>query len=162
MSGELRQPVEGVKCFGRCVTFGLVYDRLTANGIDRLVTPPSLIPTQSGSKVKTDKKDSLKFARLLENNMLKRVWVLSPEDRAHRQILRTRWQIINHRSDVMRQIKSLLIITGMDRDPQRIFNAQVLFDPFKEQFNVPSATAVAERERLLVKKVRCFWVAGSR
>lgn len=86
-----------------------LYDRLTADGIECMVTPPSLIPTESGSKVKTDKKDSLKLAKLLESNMLKKVWVLSPEERAHRQLVRTRRQVVNHRSDVMRQIKSLLL-----------------------------------------------------
>ena len=78
------------------------------------VTPPSLIPTESGSRVKTDKKDSLKLAKLLESNMLKKVWVLSPEERAHRQLVRTRRQIVDHRSDVMRQIKSLLFFHSMD------------------------------------------------
>ena len=87
--------------------FGL-YDMLTADGIECIVTPPSLIPTESGSRVKTEKKDSLKLAKLLESNMLKKVWVLSPEKRAHRQMVRTRSQIVDHRSDVMRQIKSLL------------------------------------------------------
>jgi transposase len=86
-----------------------LYDRLTADGIECIVTPPSLIPTQSGSRVKTDKKDSLKLAKLLESNMLKKVWVLAPEERAHRQLVRTRRQIVDHRSDVMRQIKSLLL-----------------------------------------------------
>ncbi|MBW1868993.1 MAG: IS110 family transposase, partial [Deltaproteobacteria bacterium] len=75
---------------------------------------PSLIPTESGNKVKTDKKDSLKLARLLESNMLKAVWVLSPEERAHRQLVRTRRQILNHRSDVMRQIKSLLLFNSIE------------------------------------------------
>jgi len=45
-------------------------DRLTADGIECIVTPPSLIPTQSGSRVKTDKEDSLKLAKLFESNML--------------------------------------------------------------------------------------------
>ena len=85
-----------------------LYDRLTADGIECIVTPPSLIPTESGSKVKTDKKDSYKLARLLASKMLKKVWVLSPEERAHWQLVRTRRQITNHRSDVMRQIKGLL------------------------------------------------------
>jgi transposase len=93
--------------------FGL-YDMLTADGIECIVTPPSLIPTESGSRVKTDKKDSLKLAKLLENNMLKKVWVLSPEERAHRQLVRTRRQIVDHRSDVMRQIKSLLLFNSID------------------------------------------------
>jgi transposase len=91
-----------------------LYDRLTADGIECIVTPPSLIPTQSRSRVKTDKKDSLKLATLLESNMLKKVWVLSPEERAHRQLVRTRRQIVNHRSDVMRQIKSLLLFHSIE------------------------------------------------
>ncbi len=49
MSGKLRQPVEGVKYFGRCVTFGLVYDRLTADGIDCLLTPHSNMQKGCGS-----------------------------------------------------------------------------------------------------------------
>ena len=91
-----------------------LYDRLTADGIECLVTPPSLIPTESGSKVKTDKKDSFKLAKLLESNMLKRVWVLSPQERAQRQLVRTRRQIVEHRSDVMRQIKSLLLFHSVE------------------------------------------------
>ena len=91
-----------------------LYDRLTADGIECIVTPPSLVPTESGSKVKTDKKDSYKLAKLLESNMLKKVWVLSPEERAQRQLVRTRRQIVNHRSDVMRQIKSLLLFHSIE------------------------------------------------
>ena len=91
-----------------------LYDRLTADGIECIVTPPSLIPTQSGSRVKTDTKDSYKLAKLLESNMLKKIWVLSPEERAHRQLVRTRRQIVNHRSDVMRQIKSLLLFHSIE------------------------------------------------
>ena len=91
-----------------------LYDRLTADGIECIVTPPSLIPTESGNRVKTDKKDSHKLAKLLESNMLKKVWVLSPEERAHRQLVRTRRQIVNHRSDVMRQIKSLLLFNSIE------------------------------------------------
>jgi len=50
--------------------FGL-YERLRADGIDALVVPPSLIPVESGNKVKTDRRDSRKLARLLEGNLLK-------------------------------------------------------------------------------------------
>lgn len=91
-----------------------LYDKLSADGIECIVTPPSLIPIESGNKVKTDKKDSYKLAKLLESDMLKKVWVLSPEERAQRQLVRTRRQIVNHRSDVMRQIKSLLVFHGIE------------------------------------------------
>jgi transposase len=90
-----------------------LYDRLAEDGLECIVTPPSLIPTESGNKVKTDKIDSHKLARLLESNLLKRVWVLTAEQRGHRQLVRTRRQIPNHRADVMRQIKSLLMFHGI-------------------------------------------------
>ncbi|MFH1756879.1 MAG: hypothetical protein ABH969_02415 [Pseudomonadota bacterium] len=54
--------------------------------MEEVVVPPSLIPGESGNKVKTDKRDSRKLAKLLENNLLKRVYVLSREDRADREI----------------------------------------------------------------------------
>jgi transposase len=92
--------------------FGL-YDDLIADGIEAIVVPPSLIPIESGNKVKTDKRDSRKLAKLLESNMLKRVYVLTKEDRADRELVRTRRQIQEHRTDVMRQIKSKLLFNGI-------------------------------------------------
>jgi len=90
-----------------------LHDDLTANGIECIVVPPSLLPVESGNRVKTDKRDSRKLAQYLENNLLKRVYVLSREERAHRQFVRTRRQLSNHRTDVMRQIKSLLLFHGI-------------------------------------------------
>lgn len=86
-----------------------LYDQLMADGIDTRVVPPSLIPVESGNKVKTDKRDSRKLARLLQSGMLKRVQVPTEQERAHRELLRTRRQLIHHRSDVARQIKSKLL-----------------------------------------------------
>jgi transposase len=88
--------------------FGL-YDKLTEDGIETLVVPPSLIPIESGNRVKTDKRDSRKLSKLLENKMLKRVHVFTEEERMHRELLRTRHQLVSHRSDVARQIKSKLL-----------------------------------------------------
>ena len=93
--------------------FGL-HDQITAAGRDCLVTPPSLVPTESGNRVKTDRRDSRKLAWYLDKGLLKRVWVLRAEQRAHRQLIRTRRQIVEHRSDVMRQIKSLLLFHGIE------------------------------------------------
>jgi transposase len=92
--------------------FGL-HDQLREDGVEVIVVPPSLIPIESGNKVKTDKRDSRKLARLLESKLLKRVYVLSEEDRAERELLRTRRQIVEHRNDVARQIKSKLLFYGI-------------------------------------------------
>jgi transposase len=86
---------------------------LTENGIDAVVVPPSLIPIESGNKVKTDKRDSRKLAKLLESNMLKKVHVLTEEERMHRELVRTRRQLVKHRASVARQIKSKLLFYGI-------------------------------------------------
>ncbi len=52
---------------------------------------------------------AITLACLLEGNLLKRVHVLTEQERAHREVLRTRRQVVNHRSDVARQIKSKLL-----------------------------------------------------
>lgn len=90
-----------------------LYDKLSQDCIETIVVPPSLIPIESGNKVKTDKRDSHKIAKLLENNMLKQVHVLTEEERAHRELVRTRRQIVNNRNDVARQIKSKLLFHGI-------------------------------------------------
>lgn len=91
-----------------------LYDRLTTDGIETIVVPPSLIPIESGNRVKTDKRDSRKLANLLARNMLKRVHVLTEEDRTDRELVRTRRQIVEHRSNVARQIKSKLLFYGIE------------------------------------------------
>jgi len=40
-------------------------DRLTEDGIETIIVPPSLIPIESGNKVETDKRDSRKFDKVL-------------------------------------------------------------------------------------------------
>lgn len=91
-----------------------LHDRLTEDDIETIVVPPSLIPMESGNRVKTDKRDSRKLARLLEKDMLKRVYVLNEEERVHRELVRTRRQFIEHRSDVAKQIKSKLLFHGIE------------------------------------------------
>jgi transposase len=90
-----------------------LHDKLMEDGIDTIVVPPSLIPIESGNKVKTDKRDSRKLARLLESDMLKKVFVLTDEERMHRELVRTRRQLVDHRGSVARQIKSKLLFYGI-------------------------------------------------
>src|SRR5512135_2790658 len=73
--GKMRVAYEAGPC-----GFGL-HDQLRGDGVEVIVVPPSLIPIESGNKVKTDKRDSRKLARLLAGNLLMRVSVLIEEDR---------------------------------------------------------------------------------
>jgi len=105
--GKIRVAYEAGPC-----GFGL-HDQLREDGVEVIVVPPSLIPVESGNKVKTDKRDSRKLARLLEGNLRKRVYVWSEEDRADGELLRTRRQLVEHRNDGARQIKSKLLFYGV-------------------------------------------------
>jgi serine/threonine protein kinase len=61
-----------------------LHDALMEVGFDSMVTPPSLVP-HVGGRVKTDHRDSKKLASMLAGGFLKRVHVLTSEERAHRQ-----------------------------------------------------------------------------
>jgi transposase len=58
--------------------------------IDCIVVAPSLIPKRSGDKVKTDRRDALKLARLLRSGDLTPVWVPDEAHEALRSLVRAR------------------------------------------------------------------------
>jgi len=91
-----------------------LHDLLVEKGYDSMVTPPSLVP-KIGGKVKTDRRDSKKLAGMLAGGLLKRVYVLSPEERADRELVRTRNQIERHRKRVQNQIKAKLTFHGVKK-----------------------------------------------
>jgi transposase len=92
--------------------YGL-YDRLMADGIHTIVTPPSKIPTARGDRVKTDRIDARKLAQLLSSGLLRAVTVPSKQVREDREILRTRDQLVEHRRRCMVQLKSKLRMHGL-------------------------------------------------
>jgi len=90
-----------------------LHDQITAHGARCVVTPPSLMPQESGNRVKTDKKDSAKLARLLAKGELRAVSVPTVEARNHRQVLRQRSQMRNARTRTQLQIKAFLAFHGV-------------------------------------------------
>jgi len=94
-------------CFG----FWL-YEILMNSGIECTVTPPSLLPVESGNRVKTDRRDSRKLTHLLSKGLLKEVWVPSLQQLAHRQVIRRRRRFIGDRVRVQHRIKSELRFFG--------------------------------------------------
>jgi transposase len=67
-----------------------LHRQLTTLGIDCMVVAPSLIPKQSGNRVKTDRRDALKLARLLRSGDLTPVWVPDAAHEALRNLVRAR------------------------------------------------------------------------
>ena len=69
-----------------------IYRHLTSLGYCCYVIAPSLIPKKSGDKVKTDRKDAIKLAKLLKSEDLTPIYVPEPEDEAVRDLARAREQ----------------------------------------------------------------------
>jgi transposase len=67
-----------------------LHRQLTKLRIACMVVAPSLIPVRPGDKVKTDRRDALKLARLLRSGDLTAVWVPDREHEALRNLVRAR------------------------------------------------------------------------
>lgn len=69
-----------------------IYHQLTAKGIVCEVVAPSLIPRAPGDRVKTDRRDAEKLARLYRSGDLSAVWVPDAAHEALRDLVRMREQ----------------------------------------------------------------------
>lgn len=95
--------------------FGL-HDRLMADGIDCIVTPPHTVTESKVCKIKTDKRDARRLAKVLESGDCSRCYVPDPERREDRQISRT---LIGIQADIVavkNRIKMLLYFHGITVD----------------------------------------------
>lgn len=92
--------------------FGL-HDRLVADGIECVVTPPHLVTEAKVNKVKTDKRDARRLAKILETDDYSSCHVPDPERREDRQISRTLIGIQTDIVAVKNRIKMLLYFHGI-------------------------------------------------
>jgi transposase len=67
-----------------------LHRQLSQLGVDCMVVAPSLVPTKIGDRVKTDRRDALKLARLLRSGDLTAVWVPDEDHEALRDLVRAR------------------------------------------------------------------------
>ena len=67
-----------------------IHRYLTARGFDCAVVAPSMIPKQSGNRIKNDRRDSMMLARLHRAGELTAVYVPLAEDEAIRDLSRAR------------------------------------------------------------------------
>lgn len=67
-----------------------LHRQLSALGIECIVAAPSLIPSRPGDRVKTDRRDAAKLARLLRSGDLTPVWIPDEAGEALRDLVRAR------------------------------------------------------------------------
>ena len=86
--------------------------QLTGLGAECTVVAPSLIPTRPGERVKTDRRDALKLARLLRSGELTAVWVPDAEHEALRDLSRAREEAREDRHRARQQLRQAAAAAG--------------------------------------------------
>lgn len=91
--------------------YGL-YRQMVAAGHDCQVVAPSLIPKKAGERVKTDRRDALKLARLLRAGDLTAVWVPDTEQEAMRDLSRARDDMKSQERKARQQLNAFVLRQG--------------------------------------------------
>lgn len=90
----------------------VLYWLLTKLGVDCTVVAPSLIPQRAGDRVKTDRRDAEKLARLHRSGELVGIWVPDEAHEALRDLVRLRESAVYDRGRVRDQLTKFLLRRG--------------------------------------------------
>lgn len=140
-----------------------VSDAFAPLGYEVLAVSPNRIPCDPKRKIKTDARDSLELARLLEAGLLRGVRVPSLEERALRDLARTRYFLARRRASLLQSLKMKLVYLGIDygeRKYSRVFERWVMEQPMPEYCRVSighlfaSMAALAREIRALEKEIQ--------
>ena len=85
---------------------------LTSMGVACQVVAPSLIPKGSSGRVKTDRRDAIRLARLHRAGELTPVRVLSPAEEAVRDLVRARADLLDDRKRMQQRLNAMLLRHG--------------------------------------------------
>jgi transposase len=102
-----------LRCCYEAGPCGYVLQRqLAAMGIDCQVVAPSLIPRKPGDRVKTDRRDASKLARLLRAGELTPIGVPTEDQEAVRDLVRAREAARRARTDARHRLTKFLLRHG--------------------------------------------------
>ncbi|MCD6588033.1 MAG: IS110 family transposase [Candidatus Fermentibacteraceae bacterium] len=106
-------PSRSVRCCYEAGPGGYtVYRALTAAGIDCKIIAPSMIPKQSGKRVKTDRLDAENLAHYLRSGDLTEVWVPDEVTESIRNLVRLREDARIARLKARQQLNQFLLRKG--------------------------------------------------
>ena len=91
----------------------VLYWQLTEMGVHCEVVAPTLVPTKSGDRIKTDRRDALKLARSYRSGDLTPVWVPDPEHEALRDLVRAREAAKKDQLRARHRLQKLLLRRGL-------------------------------------------------
>ena len=94
-----------------------IYRQLRLLGIDCTVVAPSLIPLRPGDRIKTDRRDAVKLARLFRSGELTSVWVPDPVHEALRNLTRLRTVAHHDLTRARHRLSKFLLRSGCVAPP---------------------------------------------
>lgn len=86
-----------------------LYRRLKAQGVECMVVSPSMTPRNAADRVKTDRRDALKLARLARAGELEPIYVPDEKDEALRDLVRAREDAVCMQRQARQRLQALLL-----------------------------------------------------
>jgi transposase len=86
-----------------------IYRRLSAQGLACMVVSPSMTPRKASERVKTDRRDALKLARLARAGELEAIYVPDAADEALRDLVRAREDAVCVQRQARQRLQALLL-----------------------------------------------------
>lgn len=109
-------PAETLSCCYEAGPCGyVVYWHLVKLGAECMVVAPSLIPQKAGDRVKTDRRDAEKLARLHRSGELTAVWVPDPAHEALRDLVRARESAVEDQQRARNRLSKFLLRRGLSK-----------------------------------------------
>jgi transposase len=90
----------------------VVFRQIMTTGHECQVVAPSLIPRKPGERIKTDRRDARKLARLLRSGDLTSVWVPGEEQEAMRDLTRARGDFKGQEQKARQQLNGFVLRHG--------------------------------------------------
>lgn len=149
--GKLAQQLKGyfsgalIKTAYEAGFSGFVLHRvLEKEGIANIVVNPGSIEVAVHNRVKTDKRDALKIATLLEAGRLKGIRVPTPQQEQQRLLTRTRQQLVEERSAIKNKIRMKCHQMGLMEPEDRREMSHQLVKEMLERTPSPEFSLVIE------------------
>jgi transposase len=86
-----------------------LYRRLKAQGLQCMVVSPSMTPRNAADRVKTDRRDAMKLARLARAGELGSIYVPDERDEAMRDLVRAREDAVAMQRQARQRLQALLL-----------------------------------------------------
>jgi transposase len=86
-----------------------LYRRLKSQGLECMVVSPSMMPRKAADRVKTDRRDAMKLARLARAGELEPIYVPDEKDEAMRDLVRAREDAVCMQRQARQRLQALLL-----------------------------------------------------